>query len=134
MSIRRYPGTNNDLVQQLLAMKNQAQITGQVNPDYAPFVQTSLADTRERNYRDAMMGLQEKGLTLAQRKQAAQEEQFNQALNQDTAHFSDNLALQRQIMADEIDAAKKANVYNWINTGLGAGLMGGYLYNKGRKR
>jgi len=129
MAIRRYPGANQDLVQQLMALKNQAQVTGQVKPDYAPLVQANLADTREQNYRDAMIGLQEKGLTLAQQKELAQENQFNQTLAQKGSQFTGLLDLQKQTMADQIAAADRARTMGYVNTGLGAALAGGYLYN-----
>jgi hypothetical protein len=117
MAIRRYPGTNNDLVQQLLAMKNEAQVRGIVNPDYAPLVQASMAGAREADYKDKMLGLQEKGLTLAQQKETAQQNQFAQSL-----------ALHKEIMGNEISAADRARMMGWGNMALGAGLTGAYLY------
>src|SRR5574344_1724235 len=120
--IRRYPGTNQDLVARLLALKNQAQIMGQVKPDYAPVVAASLANTREGNFKDAMMELQERGLALAQKKQAAQAEQFNQNLALENQKFSDSLAFQKQTMADQMAAADRARKMGYLNTGLGAGL------------
>jgi hypothetical protein len=128
MAIRRYPGQNQDLVQQLLQLKNQAAITGQVNPDYAPIVQASLADTRDANYKDFMLGLQEQGQALAEKKQASQEVQANQLLSQKGQQFSESLAMEKQNMADQIAAANRARTMGYINTGLGAGLAGAYLY------
>jgi hypothetical protein len=75
-----------------MAMKRQAQITGQVNPDLAPIVAESLADTREKNYRDAVIGLQEQSGTLAQRKQAAQEAQFATEMAQRGGQFDTSTA------------------------------------------
>ncbi len=114
-----YPG-GQDLVTRLLALKRQSQLTGQVNPDVAGVVQGSLADQRNRTYQDAMLGLQEKGMALKQTVQTAQESQFGQAL-----------ALKKQEMEDQIAAANRARVLSWINTGVGAGLLGGYLGMKG---
>jgi len=120
--LNKYPG-GQDLVQRLMALKRQSQITGQVNPDYAPIVQASLADTRQKNYQDAMLGLQERGLTTKEKAQAAQESQFAQTL-----------AFQKQTMEDQISAANQANVKNWIGTGAGLGLGATYLYTDPMKK
>lgn len=120
------PG-NQDIIKRLMALKAQAQLTGQVNPDIAGVVQGSLADERERAYRDAMLGISEKGLTLAQAKQAAQESQFTQSLAQGGQQFADTLALHKQMTEDEIKAAKRRRTMDWINMGVGTGLMGTYL-------
>jgi len=133
-----------------MAMKRQAQIAGLVNPDLAPIVAESLADTREKNYRDAQLGLQEQAGTLAQRKQAAQESQFAAELaqrggqfdvstaekgrqfdartGQQAQQFSDELAFKQGLVNDEISQADRMRRNDWLKLGLGGALAGGYLY------
>jgi aminopeptidase N len=125
--LKRYPGENSDLVQRLIQAKNQAQITGQVNPDLAPIVAGTLADQRDANYKDSMLGLQERGLTLAQQKQAAQENQFAQSLAQGNSQFTSELDFQKKNTEDLIAAANRARIQGYINTGLGAALAGTQL-------
>jgi len=130
--LKRYPG-DQDIVQRFLEMKRQAQMKGVVNPDYAPVVQGSLADERERRFKDAMLGLQEKGQTLAEQKQTAQENQFNQLLAQKGLQYNQGLDLQRQLTEDQISAANRAREKDWLNLALGTGLAGGYLLTNKRR-
>jgi len=138
MAMQRYPGSQ-DLVSRLMAMKRQAQITGLVNPDLAPIVAESLSDTREKNYKDAMLGLQEQAGTLAQRKQAAQETQFaaemaqrgtqfDQATAQKNQQFADTLAFQQGLVNNEMSQAERMRRNDWLKLGLGGALTGAYLY------
>ena len=113
MAMQRYPGSQ-DLVSRLMAMKRQAQITGQVNPDLAPIVAESLADTREKNYRDAVIGLQEQAGILAQRKQAAQEAQFATEMAQRGRQFDTSTAERgRQF---DTSTAEKGRQFNAANS------------------
>jgi hypothetical protein len=133
-----------------MAMKRQAQVAGLVNPDLAPIVAESLADTREKNYRDAQLGLQEQAGTLAERKQAAQESQFAAEMaqrggqfdtttaekgrqfdartGQQVQQFNDELTFKQGLVNDEISQANRQRTMDWLKLGAGAGLAGGYLY------
>jgi hypothetical protein len=98
-----------------------------VNPDLAPVVAGSLADEREQNYRDAMLGIQERGQATREKAQGAQETQFASSLAQRGSQFGENLAFEKQSMADQIDAANRARTMGYVNLGLGSALGAGYL-------
>jgi hypothetical protein len=121
------PG-NQDLIKRLMALKAQAQLTGQVNPNIAGVVQGSLEDQRNRAYQDAMLGISEKAQALKEKSQTAQENQFAQLLAQKGQQFTDTLGFTKQTTNDQIAAANQARTMGYINTGLGAALGAGYLY------
>jgi hypothetical protein len=121
------PG-NQDLIKRLMALKAQAQLTGQVNPNIAGVVQGSLEDQRQRASQDAMLNLSEQSMALKEKAQGAQESQFAQLLAQKGGQFTSKLDLERQMTDDQIASANRKRTMDYVNTGVGAALGGAYLY------